>query len=205
MPLRWRWRAHVRDTGTRVFRGPYPTPGGGAFSVPLIPRSPQGMPDQRLCCMDSSSAKPPFLTRQRKTLTGSPQTTRLPSGVPRPSPPCFWRSFRPHPNGPRTAANPLRRTFVKESNPPVALTRPVKDFGDVHPPLTGHCVSFHGPEKQKGRSSSRVGKNLRRACFSRSRARNPREARLIKLAKRRPSRPQRIRRNVRVAAAFWCI
>jgi mono/diheme cytochrome c family protein len=48
------------------------------------------------------------------------------------------------------AANPLRRTAVEESELPVALTRPVKYFGDVHPILTEHCVSCHGPEKQKG-------------------------------------------------------
>ena len=33
---------------------------------------------------------------------------------------------------------------------PEALNRPVKYFGDIHPILSEHCVSCHGPKKQKG-------------------------------------------------------
>lgn len=33
---------------------------------------------------------------------------------------------------------------------PEPLKRPVKYFGDIHPVLVEHCVSCHGPEKQKG-------------------------------------------------------
>ena len=33
---------------------------------------------------------------------------------------------------------------------PDALKRPVLYFGDIHPLLAEHCVSCHGPEKQKG-------------------------------------------------------
>lgn len=33
---------------------------------------------------------------------------------------------------------------------PEPVTRPVKYFGDIHPVLVEHCVSCHGPDKQKG-------------------------------------------------------
>jgi hypothetical protein len=33
---------------------------------------------------------------------------------------------------------------------PDPVQRPVKYFGDIHPVLVEHCVSCHGPEKQKG-------------------------------------------------------
>ena len=33
---------------------------------------------------------------------------------------------------------------------PEPVKRPVKYFGDIHPVLAEHCVSCHGPEKQKG-------------------------------------------------------
>jgi mono/diheme cytochrome c family protein len=33
---------------------------------------------------------------------------------------------------------------------PEPVKRPVKYFGDIHPVLAAHCVSCHGPEKQKG-------------------------------------------------------
>jgi mono/diheme cytochrome c family protein len=33
---------------------------------------------------------------------------------------------------------------------PDPVNRPVKYFGDIHPVLAEHCVSCHGPEKQKG-------------------------------------------------------
>jgi mono/diheme cytochrome c family protein len=48
------------------------------------------------------------------------------------------------------AAGALKRTAVEESELPVPVKKPVKYFGDVHPILTEHCVSCHGPEKQKG-------------------------------------------------------
>jgi hypothetical protein len=48
------------------------------------------------------------------------------------------------------AANTLKRTAVEESELPAPFKKPVKYFGDVHPILTEHCVSCHGPEKQKG-------------------------------------------------------
>ena len=32
---------------------------------------------------------------------------------------------------------------------PEPVQRPVKYFGDIHPVLAEHCVSCHGPEKQK--------------------------------------------------------
>lgn len=37
-----------------------------------------------------------------------------------------------------------------ETRLPEPLKRPVQYFGDVHPVLAEHCVSCHGPEKQKG-------------------------------------------------------
>jgi mono/diheme cytochrome c family protein len=48
------------------------------------------------------------------------------------------------------AAGTLKRTAVEESELPAPLKKPVQYFGDVHPILTEHCVSCHGPEKQKG-------------------------------------------------------
>jgi hypothetical protein len=48
------------------------------------------------------------------------------------------------------AATSQKRTAVEESELPAPLKRPVKYFGDVHPILTEHCVSCHGPDKQKG-------------------------------------------------------
>ena len=33
---------------------------------------------------------------------------------------------------------------------PEPVQRPVKYFGDIHPVLAEHCVSCHGPDKQKG-------------------------------------------------------
>ena len=33
---------------------------------------------------------------------------------------------------------------------PEPVKRPVKYFGDIHPVLAEHCVSCHGPDKQKG-------------------------------------------------------
>ena len=48
------------------------------------------------------------------------------------------------------AATTQKRTAVEESELPAPLKRPVKYFGDVHPILTEHCVSCHGPDKQKG-------------------------------------------------------
>jgi uncharacterized membrane protein len=34
---------------------------------------------------------------------------------------------------------------------PEPVKRPVKYFGDIHPVLAEHCVSCHGPEKQKAK------------------------------------------------------
>jgi mono/diheme cytochrome c family protein len=48
------------------------------------------------------------------------------------------------------AATTQKRTATEESELPAPLKRPVKYFGDVHPILTEHCVSCHGPDKQKG-------------------------------------------------------
>ncbi len=37
-----------------------------------------------------------------------------------------------------------------ETRLPAPATRPVQYFGDIHPILAEHCVSCHGPDKQKG-------------------------------------------------------
>ena len=42
------------------------------------------------------------------------------------------------------------RPRIDPAELPAPLTRPVKYFGDIHPILAEHCVSCHGPEKQKG-------------------------------------------------------
>jgi len=47
-------------------------------------------------------------------------------------------------------AAPPRKAGVDTSSLPAALTRPVNFFRDVHPLLAEHCVSCHGPDKQKG-------------------------------------------------------
>ncbi len=43
-----------------------------------------------------------------------------------------------------------KRAAIDMSALPEPIQRPVKYFGDVHPILAQHCVSCHGPEKQKG-------------------------------------------------------
>ncbi len=48
------------------------------------------------------------------------------------------------------AAPSKMRPSLDTSTLPEAIKRPVKYFGDVHPVLTEHCVSCHGPKKQKG-------------------------------------------------------
>jgi mono/diheme cytochrome c family protein len=47
------------------------------------------------------------------------------------------------------AAAPVRPR-IDPAELPAPLTRPVKYFGDIHPILAEHCVSCHGPDKQKG-------------------------------------------------------
>jgi len=47
-------------------------------------------------------------------------------------------------------AAPKKRAEIDMSALPEPLQRPVKYFGDVHPILAQHCVSCHGPDKQKG-------------------------------------------------------
>lgn len=47
-------------------------------------------------------------------------------------------------------AAPKKRAAIDMSALPEPLQRPVKYFGDVHPILAQHCVSCHGPDKQKG-------------------------------------------------------
>ncbi len=46
------------------------------------------------------------------------------------------------------AAPPARG--LDTSSLPEAADRPVKYFGDIHPLLADHCLSCHGPDKQKG-------------------------------------------------------
>jgi mono/diheme cytochrome c family protein len=48
------------------------------------------------------------------------------------------------------AAAPTKRAGLDPSELPEPVQRPVKYFGDVHPVLAQHCVSCHGPDKQKG-------------------------------------------------------
>lgn len=48
------------------------------------------------------------------------------------------------------AAPPKKRAALDPAELPEPLNRPVKYFGDVHPVLAKHCVSCHGPDKQKG-------------------------------------------------------
>ena len=48
------------------------------------------------------------------------------------------------------AAAPAKRPALDTSALPEPVRRPVKYFGDVHPVLAEHCVSCHGPDKQKG-------------------------------------------------------
>jgi mono/diheme cytochrome c family protein len=45
---------------------------------------------------------------------------------------------------------PARQPGVDTSALPAPLARPVNFFRDVHPLLAEHCVSCHGPDKQKG-------------------------------------------------------
>jgi mono/diheme cytochrome c family protein len=54
-------------------------------------------------------------------------------------------------SSPAFAAKPApKRTNADLSGLPAALTRPIRYFGDIHPILAEHCVSCHGPDKQKG-------------------------------------------------------
>ncbi len=48
------------------------------------------------------------------------------------------------------AAAPKKRGGIDTSSLPEPLQRPVRYFGDVHPLLAEHCLSCHGPDKQKG-------------------------------------------------------
>jgi mono/diheme cytochrome c family protein len=48
------------------------------------------------------------------------------------------------------AAAPAKRPALDTAALPEPVRRPVKYFGDVHPVLAEHCVSCHGPDKQKG-------------------------------------------------------
>lgn len=49
------------------------------------------------------------------------------------------------------AAKPAqKRSNADLSGLPPPLTRPIRYFGDIHPILAEHCVSCHGPDKQKG-------------------------------------------------------
>jgi mono/diheme cytochrome c family protein len=43
-----------------------------------------------------------------------------------------------------------KRSSADALDLPEPVKRPVKYFGDIHPVLADHCVSCHGPEKQKG-------------------------------------------------------
>jgi hypothetical protein len=47
-------------------------------------------------------------------------------------------------------AAPKKRASLDASALPEPVKRPVKYFGDIHPVLAEHCVSCHGPKKQKG-------------------------------------------------------
>ncbi len=49
-----------------------------------------------------------------------------------------------------SAAPVKMRPGLDMSALPEPVNRPVKYFGDVHPVLVEHCVSCHGPKKQKG-------------------------------------------------------
>jgi len=49
-----------------------------------------------------------------------------------------------------SAAAPKKRAALDASELPEPVQRPVKYFGDIHPVLAEHCVSCHGPDKQKG-------------------------------------------------------
>jgi hypothetical protein len=54
-------------------------------------------------------------------------------------------------SSPAFAAKPAqKRTNADLSGLPPPLTRPIRYFGDIHPILAEHCVSCHGPDKQKG-------------------------------------------------------
>ena len=48
------------------------------------------------------------------------------------------------------AAAATKRAGGDVADPPEPVKRPVKYFGDIHPVLVEHCVSCHGPDKQKG-------------------------------------------------------
>ena len=49
------------------------------------------------------------------------------------------------------SAAPARKLAgADEARLPEPVRRPVQYFGDIHPVLAEHCVSCHGPEKQKG-------------------------------------------------------
>ena len=48
------------------------------------------------------------------------------------------------------AAAAMKRAGGDVSDLPEPVKRPVKYFGDIHPVLVEHCISCHGPDKQKG-------------------------------------------------------
>ena len=48
------------------------------------------------------------------------------------------------------AAAAMKRAGGDVADLPEPVKRPVKYFGDIHPVLVEHCVSCHGPDKQKG-------------------------------------------------------
>jgi mono/diheme cytochrome c family protein len=48
------------------------------------------------------------------------------------------------------AAGATKRAGGDVSDLPEPVKRPVKYFGDIHPVLVEHCISCHGPDKQKG-------------------------------------------------------
>lgn len=51
---------------------------------------------------------------------------------------------------PLAAAPAKMRQGLDAASLPEPVKRPVKYFGDIHPILVEHCVSCHGPKKQKG-------------------------------------------------------
>jgi mono/diheme cytochrome c family protein len=66
------------------------------------------------------------------------------------SPFYFWITALMVGTGVLSAAAPKKRAALDASELPEPVQRPVKYFGDIHPVLAEHCVSCHGPDKQKG-------------------------------------------------------